>query len=146
MSNYIINLKDRKTGKEIQVCAFDDWFGKHKYGYLILGAVDSKVMNEDEFTKFKISRAMNTPDTEVEDFPSEISMKVTDIFLNKESGWSRTLHNELNAYKNAIVASRDTYWKERVLAIIEEHDPSSNRETNPRYWGKTLREAIKSLR
>lgn len=53
MSNYIIHLRDRKSGKEINVCAFDDWFGKHKYGYQILGEVESKVMNEDEFNEFK---------------------------------------------------------------------------------------------
>lgn len=55
MSNYIINLKDRKTNEEIKVCAFDDWFGRHKYGYQILGEIGSKVMNEDEFTQFKIN-------------------------------------------------------------------------------------------
>jgi hypothetical protein len=53
MSNYIINLKDRKTGEEIRVCAFDDWFGRHRYGYQILGETDSKVMTEDEFNEFK---------------------------------------------------------------------------------------------
>lgn len=59
MSNYIINLKDRKTSKEIQVCAFDDWFGKHHYGYQILGDVEGKVMNEDEFTQSKINYAQD---------------------------------------------------------------------------------------
>lgn len=53
---------------------------------------------------------------------------------------------DLLADLSDLLTSRDTYWKERVLAIIEEHDPSSGRETNPRYWGKTLREAIKSIR
>lgn len=53
MSNYIINLKHRKTGKELQVCAFDDWFGKHRYGYQILGDIGGKVMNEEEFDSFK---------------------------------------------------------------------------------------------
>lgn len=57
MSNYIINLKDRKTGKEMKVCAFDDWFGKHKYGYQILGEIGRKVMSEDEFTQLKIHYA-----------------------------------------------------------------------------------------
>lgn len=56
MSNYIINLQDRKTGEEIKVCAFDNWFGKHQYGYKVLGDIDGKVMNEEEFEAFKAGK------------------------------------------------------------------------------------------
>lgn len=34
---------------------------------------------------------------------------------------------------------------EEVLKIIDKNDPSTGRETNPRYWGKTLRADIISL-
>ncbi len=31
---------------------------------------------------------------------------------------------------------------EAALALIDEHDPSVNRETSPEYWGNTLRVSI----
>ena len=34
---------------------------------------------------------------------------------------------------------------ERVLTIVEKHDPSTNRETNKAYWGNTLREELQTL-
>lgn len=33
--------------------------------------------------------------------------------------------------------------RERILKLIDEHDPSTNRETGSKYWGNTLREALK---
>lgn len=86
------------------------------------------------------------PDTEVEDFPSEISMRVTDIVLNKESGWSRTLHNELNAYKNTIVASRDTYWKERMKSIQKLYEDQCVEEIGFVVKGDKVWEALDNLK
>lgn len=31
---------------------------------------------------------------------------------------------------------------EEVMKIIEKHDPSTGRETSPRYWGNTLRDEV----
>lgn len=32
--------------------------------------------------------------------------------------------------------------RERISRLIDEHDPSTNRDTNPKYWGNTLRAAL----
>ena len=80
---------------------------------------------------------MDTPDTELKKWFEENYLDGDKVQVGQMLSSSECLD---------ALSSRDTYWKERVLAVIEEHDPSSDRETNPRYWGKTLREAIKSLR
>lgn len=45
MSNYMAKARDRKTGKIVGVACFDDYFGRHVYGY----EVDGRVMRAAEF-------------------------------------------------------------------------------------------------
>lgn len=45
MSNYIFRARDKKTDAEKTVYAFDDQFGRHRYGY----QVDDKMHTEEEF-------------------------------------------------------------------------------------------------
>ena len=47
MSSFIFTAKDRQTGEHHRAWAFDDYFGKHEYGYKLLDA--EKVYTEDEF-------------------------------------------------------------------------------------------------
>ena len=94
------------------------------------------------------TKESNTPDTEWKKEKEEFNK----MWNEGKFHWNENQKTEINPQRiwnvfiQPMLTSHTTYWKERVLAIIEEHDPSSDRDANPRYWGKTLREAIKSLR
>ena len=45
MSSFFFNARDRDTGEEVRVFAYDNYFGRRVYGY----AVGKKVMNEEDF-------------------------------------------------------------------------------------------------
>ncbi len=59
----------------------------------------------------------------------------------REDEASDHLTKDLNAYEEGKKEGA-AEERERVLQLIDLHDPSTNRDTNPRYWGKTLRTAI----
>ena len=47
MSNYETTATHKITGKQHKIFCFDDYFGRHRYGY----DDGTKVMTEDEFNK-----------------------------------------------------------------------------------------------
>lgn len=52
MSNYLFTCWDKKTGKKFDGAAYDDYYGRHRYGYEVGGVI----FNEDEFSaKFTIN-------------------------------------------------------------------------------------------
>lgn len=48
MSNYSFTARHKETGKIVEVMAADDYFGKHRYGFIL---TDGDVFNEDAFSR-----------------------------------------------------------------------------------------------
>jgi len=49
MSSFITTAINKKSGEDVQVYCLDDYFGRHRYGYIIDD--DSNVLTEQEFKK-----------------------------------------------------------------------------------------------
>lgn len=48
MSSYYAEFKNKKTGHIARVLCWDDYFGRHKYGYVFN---DDTVLTEDEMSE-----------------------------------------------------------------------------------------------
>ena len=50
MSSYTIRARNKKTGQVNHVFCFDDYFGRHRYGYMIDNS--GKYITEEEFYRY----------------------------------------------------------------------------------------------
>ncbi len=53
MSNYSLKVKNKETGEILSANAYDDYFGRHKYGYALdRGGNIQLIRNEEEFFSY----------------------------------------------------------------------------------------------
>ena len=54
MSCFTANIKHPETGEKVKANFIDDYFGKHKYGIVIVGSKDTdKVYREEEIERLE---------------------------------------------------------------------------------------------
>ncbi len=52
MSSYAFKAKNKETGEIISVWAIDDYFGKHRYGYIRLGEDETPLTEKNFYTHY----------------------------------------------------------------------------------------------